>query len=827
MSDSQATPGPTVDGLSPGSVAGEHAAIEALREVVRSPATQISQGVLIGERYRLEAMVGRGGMGVVWRARDEKLGRAVAIKVLAGVAAADQLSQMRTEARAVAKLAHPNVVAVFDVGEFGARPYLVMELVRGTDFRAWMQRDPPPDWRTVVDALTQAGRGLTAAHAAGLVHRDFKPGNVLVGDDGRVRVVDFGLAREHDERTPERGGVGVAGASETVGSGVFVVGTPPYMAPEQQQGETATAQSDVFSFAVTLFEALYGVRPYGGADANELLASKVAGPPTAPPAGDVPSWIFEALRRGLEPEPSRRWPSVRACLEALARSRARPTWWALGAATIGLSGWIWATLPAEGTEPDCSASVESFRAELGSRQRVLTTQLEAAGVSAPLRAAAQAQLDDYNEAWSGARGGLCDVQAGARAVPGLRVEYCLERSKRSLFERLDAAGDSTDAAQEFAGRLRLLPDASDCTDVVLAGQQPLPDDPDARRVAEELQEWAAFPRSDAELPAAFERLDAQLDRARTVGHLPTTAAVSVQGALWATQIGNYPAAESLCAQAHALATEGGADRVAMHGAMECITVAAWRGDLDSARRWEKRARALATRTEAEPWEHIEARADLAAALGLAGEFEEAKQFSAVVFADALDLQWHDRGSLHVFVQLGLVANYTGDHEEAIVRFEAGLEKAELFYPGNDALVFPIEGQLGAAYRALDRREDAEALLRRVLARQGVPLHIRLDAHLNLVNVLGDLRGRRADADVELAAARGELEAAGYADSMEMGGVWVATGHLERKSGNPDAARRAYAKALSAFEGRLEPGHVMFRAVEEGLSSLDEDADREP
>jgi hypothetical protein len=268
-------------------------------------------GARIG-RYEILGLLGRGGMGVVYEARDPALDRGVALKVLrpdAGLAGGSE--RLLREARALARLAHPHVVTVYDVGEDvaddgGRRVFVAMELVRGATLRGWQLR-APRSWEGIVETFLQAGRGLAAAHAAGVLHRDFKPENVLVGDDGRVRVSDFGLAR-------------VVSAETSPWSERAILGTYAYMAPEQRRGErrgeTVGPAADQFSFCVALYEALWGTRPFGDADVGAMPAELVH-PATPPASSPVAEWVFPAIAQGLALDPARRHPSMGALLARL------------------------------------------------------------------------------------------------------------------------------------------------------------------------------------------------------------------------------------------------------------------------------------------------------------------------------------------------------------------------------------------------------------------------------------------------------------------------------------------------------------------------------
>jgi serine/threonine protein kinase len=274
-----------------------------------SGAFEILDGLSIGGRlgrYEVSRELGRGSMGVVMRAYDPELARAVALKILDSRAAGAR-ARLRHEAQAMARLTHPNVVTIYDVVTHGDTICIAMELVEGETLRDHASK--PRSWRATLDICMRAGRGLAAAHAARLIHRDYKPENVLCAADGRVVVSDFGLAQLDDDDPP---------------SAATLAGTPAYMAPELLRGERATAASDQFSFCVTTYEALYGVRPFAGDTLVELRERIVAGIPREPPSGTcVPSSIRAVLLRGLATDPARRFASMSDLLDALGVDRTR------------------------------------------------------------------------------------------------------------------------------------------------------------------------------------------------------------------------------------------------------------------------------------------------------------------------------------------------------------------------------------------------------------------------------------------------------------------------------------------------------------------------
>ena len=278
-------------------------------------------------RYVLLRELGKGGMGVVYAAYDEELDRRVALKLLHEQAAQsrDQRSQIIREAQALARVSAPNVVHVYDVGELSGQLYIAMEFVNGTTLTQWQQQ-PARTWQEILRMYLTAGEGLCAAHQAGLVHRDFKPDNVLIGEDGRPRVADFGLALsaqdprtllgiDSGEQAVSASSQGSPAADEPEG---VVLGTPLYMSPEQHMGKTTDTRSDQFSFCVALYEALYHQMPFAGKTLAQLRYRVLTGEPLTPPAtSNVPHPIRDAVLRGLRTEPGQRFASMRALLTAL------------------------------------------------------------------------------------------------------------------------------------------------------------------------------------------------------------------------------------------------------------------------------------------------------------------------------------------------------------------------------------------------------------------------------------------------------------------------------------------------------------------------------
>ncbi|HKE15134.1 MAG TPA: serine/threonine-protein kinase [Kofleriaceae bacterium] len=344
--------------MRPSEKSGRTGALEALEATlpsgefrVRFPAPPPGQPI---GRFLVVKELGAGAMGLVLSAYDPVLDRKVALKLLQQEGASDTAGRQRLlrEAQAMARLAHPNVVTVFEVGTVDQAVFLAMEHVDGSTLKQWLAASRR-SWRAVLAAFAAAGRGLAAAHAAGIVHRDFKPENVLVGADGRVRVGDFGLASAPPGQRFSASTAAVAppamdGSASLTQDG-SLIGTPLYMSPEQHQGAPADVRSDQFSFCVALVEALYGQSPFAGESyavyADEVLAGRVRPPPRG---ADVPAWLRAVLLRGMSTDPAARHPSMDALLAELAHdpsARRRRIAAALGIAALaglavyGLIGW--------------------------------------------------------------------------------------------------------------------------------------------------------------------------------------------------------------------------------------------------------------------------------------------------------------------------------------------------------------------------------------------------------------------------------------------------------------------------------------------------------
>jgi tetratricopeptide (TPR) repeat protein/predicted Ser/Thr protein kinase len=493
-------------------------------------AAPLERGAQVG-RYLVLGRLGEGGMGVVYNAYDPELDRKVALKLLRAAPSrrrGGQESQARLlrEAQALARISHPNVVPVYDVGTYQERVFIAMEFVEGTTVKKWVKQKQR-SWREVLEVFIAAGRGLAAAHAAGLVHRDFKPENVLVGRDGRVRVMDFGLARvEETESNPSvstllvplRSDDSVLHKLGPLTQEGRVLGTPNYMSPEQYMGRALDARSDQFSFCAALYYGLYRKKPFEpaamAASASALFkdgeptqaatasvdASSVPalrGPIQEPPREiRVPAWIRRVTMRGLSLNPEERFASMEALLEELSRDpwvqRRR---WLTAAAAVAVAVAGGALYQRQSSTEQLCRGGERRLAGVWD-QEVERQVIAAFGKSdKPYADAALATardgLDAYARDWVAMHRETCE----ATRIRGEQTEQvqasrmlCLERrlkDLRAVTGLLAAAGGAT--IDRAAEAVQALPRISRCADVeALMSQVPPPEDPASREKLEKI-----------------------------------------------------------------------------------------------------------------------------------------------------------------------------------------------------------------------------------------------------------------------------------------------------------------------------------------------------
>ena len=530
--------------------------------------------VVTVSRYVLLKRIAAGGGGVVYSAFDPELDRKVAIKLIrtTGQEEADReqaAARLTREARAAAKLSHPNVVTVHDVGTYdpaeiglmaGTSPeafgsefereiekelpatgvFVVMEFIAGKNLAEWVE-EREPTWQQILEVYLQAGDGLAAAHASGLVHRDFKPSNVMIGRDGRVRVLDFGLARQHDEAEPPPAeGIPQAALDRTIDPSRplthdgAVLGTPAYMPPEQHAGETADARSDQWSYCAALYESLQGRLPFEGEDIDALAEAKRTDKPAVPDEDKVPAWIADVLRRGLRLDPAQRYPSMREMLDELghnpAESRIR---FLIGTALLGTIAVLLGVLvlgpDAEPVCPDPAQPLAGIwdddrKAEIGAAFSASDKPY-----AESVWSSTESTIDDYVDRWVTARGEACQKtlvrQEQSPELMGAQM-LCLDSRLNRLAEltRLLATGEPQVIETALDGVAMLSPLES-CTDPKLASRTLLPPvgvRDEVMAVDAEIARAEALRRA-GKLDDATQAIDEALEHAKPLKHPPLEA----------------------------------------------------------------------------------------------------------------------------------------------------------------------------------------------------------------------------------------------------------------------------------------------------------------
>jgi tetratricopeptide (TPR) repeat protein/predicted Ser/Thr protein kinase len=551
-------------------------------------AAQLNRGQTVG-RFVVLGLLGRGGMGEVYGAYDPELDRKVAVKLVRPriSRSRDDRGRLLREAQAIAKLSHPNVVVIYDVGTVDERVFIAMEFVEGNTLGTWL-RASPRSRREIIDVFCLAARGLAAAHQAGLVHRDFKPDNVMVGADGQVRVMDFGLARHvlgDEEPLPDPV---MSSSSRYLHAKVTqtgaLLGSPAYMAPEQFLGTKTDGRTDQFAFCVALYEALYGERPFGGETVLALQVNVLEGRlRPAPVRSRVPSWIRRILLRGLAIDPAGRFSSMQALLSALGNDPARRTrkWLLIASAPLALLAVAGLTrrLGAEhrrmcaGGGANFAGIWESGGAD-SARKEAIRRAFAASGKSYAEQAYAGVSrlMDQYVSRWTGMYQDACEATnlrgEQSAEVLDLRMDCLHDRlgNVRTLSDVFAAADGQV--VENAVSAAAALPSLDRCADVrLLRAVIKPPEDPTTRKRVDDLRgELARLTalRDSGQCTRALAKADGLVGEVRAVGYKPLLA-----DTLYAAgQIDCGDTAKMLLRlkEAHAAATASRSDDVAAQAA---------------------------------------------------------------------------------------------------------------------------------------------------------------------------------------------------------------------------------------------------------------------
>ena len=819
-------------------------------------------------------------MGVVYAGMDVALARQVALKLIRRqfIDNAEVRARLIREAQAMARLSHPNVVQVYQVGEHRDEIYLALEYVEGRTLTGWLRAEPRP-WRQVLRAVLAAGRGLAAAHEAGMVHRDFKPDNVLVGTDGRVCVADFGLVHSEGaaalrsvvkwpdpaaevgtfSRVPTLASVeqmnSDSNAIRLTQEGT-VLGTPMYMSPEQHHGNSVGPASDQFSFGVTLYEALYGVRPFAGLTWGELRRQVQSGEVPPPPKDSkVPRRIFRIVVRSLAPRPELRWPMLTDMLDALERDPRRTTLRAVGVmvvAGVAAAGSYAAAVASHREAERCIGASQELagvwdeeRAAAGARAFAASGAVYAADTWQRVRG----RLDEYAKGWTAEHTRACEAHvSGAESTRlfDLRTR-CLARRRAhlaALVEVLVAADRSVleHAVQATAA----LPSVDSCSDAeaLLAAAAP----PDDAVTAAQVESWrgrlarVTALEGTGQYARGLELVAEVRAAAEGLRYTPLVAEVALVDGSLLMAVAQVDEAEVALTQALRSGLVLGLDAVAAEAAAKRIFVIGEQGRREAALEGEAVAEALAERAHDDRTAAL-LHNNLGAVLASAGQPERARVHylrtidllrRQTVATDPLigvvhhnlgglmrDLQRPDEARDHYAQAVRLFAELLGESHPLGAHPLGGMADIDGLAGRDEAAAEGYTRALGlmeAAYgtehlyllhplvglgQVASRRGDVAAATR--LFRRAVAIGEQLKTtHAMYAEALAELAGQLAGRDPEEARrliARavevGEADGGGSA----LAGLLVRAGQLAARTGDDAGARGWFERALSVTTGR--------------------------
>lgn len=680
-------------------------------------------------RYEIRSCVGFGSGGTVYAAHDSELDRLVALKILRQRDKASDTRWMR-EAKVMARVVHPNVVAVHDVGSADGRMFIAAEFVDGGTLERWLLATPR-SWREIVEVFVAAGEGLAAIHTCGLVHRDFKPHNVMVGNDGRVRVTDFGLARASLSGSTIDDGVLVEAASlEAISlpgatmsrtrTGTLV-GTPHYMSPEQWRGRVADARSDQFSFCVALYEALWRVRPFVGEAAVELAASVCEADAADPPRSDVPRWLVAIVMRGLARDPSQRFPSMRALLRELVetprRRSARATRALLGVGALAVAAASYGAASVE-HDDDCQAHATRLASVWGAsaRERLVAKLGDDAG---PVPASIDAWAEQWRTSYADACRTLTSEDAISRRQSDLRFA-CLDRRLSELRAAVDVLGDVAVVGDTIGDVMDTIGSPERCVEVGrLEAIAPMWGSPASHALAAQLADDIA-----------------RIEALRASGHMPEAEALARDVVARADADGDHAVrAEALTALGQVLAAGAGpreAETVLREAVWEAdasghveIGASAWlelvnvlgndQERYDDALAAAERVEALQVRLQ-DPDVAMKVASARAVILSQRGNYDEALAQHTAVLRTALANHGPEYDQLpRIHVNIAAVLTHLGRMPEAQAHAIMALELQQRLYPGEHPATAEMLNTLGGLQLHLGDREAARASLERALA----------------------------------------------------------------------------------------------------------------
>ena len=752
--------------------------------------------------------LGQGAMGSVYTAFDPDLDRRVALKVVSP-REHEHPSDLSREARVLAKLDHPNVATIFDVGFWEEQLFIAMERVDGGDLDAWLKDDHSPT--EILDLLLQAGHGLQAAHARGVVHRDFKPSNVLVGTDGRVRVADFGLAR----LGPDEGAAPAPGDSMR---GVFdsqhaVAGTPIYMAPELSAGEPASARSDQYAFCVTAHWALARTMPCDGSTASLPLHPEAR----------------RAIARGLAPDPTQRFESMDALLATLSPPRRRRRVWFAGGIAVGVLSGAVAVASIAGpveSKDDCEAAARAFEDRYRADRRAT---LHDALASAPLPYAssaarrADAALTEFGREWTDAYHHAC-----ALPVPDAATR-CLDAQAAqhdALWNALEQAGPAV--AEHVVPAVASLPLPSACIADDAPPRPPLdppdPADQDAADIVRDHLERAWALRSTNQYEQALDATLTAVEAARALAHPPLVAEALLARGRVQHLAGELEAAQLSLEEAATTAWSCGHDDAALSSiAMLLWDVGQDQGDRAAADVWLKVGQATVERrgwptaAEAEFWNAA------GGAEQHAGRWSVARtHFERALSQRERFLSKSDPLIVQTMTNLASLDLLEGDFERALERSEHAVEQLEAALGPQDPGVSQARQAYGRALLDAGQLERGRDVLQAALDSTRANLgedHPLLASMSNNLGMAHDRLGDDTKALEYYAAALASWQAHRKPTDPKIGEAHYNVGWASSQLGHHDDAVEHMQSAIALMRTALGETHPQVSMLYRGHADV--------
>ena len=782
----------------------------------------LHRGSVFGEKYVVLNVLGAGAMGVVYGAWDSALERKVAIKTLrADATFKDRRDRFVREAQAMAKIAHPNVVAVHDVGEVGVRAYIAMEFIQGSTLRDW-GRQTSRSWSELRDMCVQAGHGLAAAHAAGLVHRDFKPENVIVGSDNRARVTDFGLVALGGSAAEPVGSSPALMELTTTGA---VLGTPAYMAPEQFRAETVDARTDQYAFCATTWELLFGSRPIEARTFDEQLRRVLAGDLPAPPKG-APAWLSQALLRGLAVKPEERHASMDVLLEAMCRdqksSPGRRVGVGIAVAGLGIAAALIAGRGQPEAASPCSGADDAIAA-VWNPARAEALQQRFAQIEGSAVAGLGSAMDAWAQEWSSAHTETCQAThvRGEQSPELLDARMLCLRFRADETDALLAEIERGDLATLTAGITGFseLPSVEACSAIERVADVLL-----APPAAESLR--APLTKSRA-LVATGQYQEAQValrtlvEEAKSLAYAPFLAEARLLLARAVWKAGRADLASAIATEALLAALEGGADTEAAESWIALMGMAGEQGDYELATERSRYASAAVARLGVPSALQSRLQLGLGVLLYNRGQYEAALP----ALTSAMELRIAKLGSHHTLVanshtSLGNVHRALGNLEEAARHHEKALAiDRDIWGPAHPNLG-RHEHNLAGVFRL--QGNAAEARKHYLLALQIKRASLgdeHVDAALteNSLGLLALAEQDYVEAETRFATAETTLTAAGHADRAVSAHN---RGLVAMAQGDAKGAVRHYARALESYsKEQHELRETLARQIAEAESAI--------